>query len=348
MFSHASSAISQQVVVLGDLNFDLLERPLPAPIKQYLSIFDSLGYQQLITKSTRPISNSLWSSHIFVSSSDFVIESDTVSNTANDHLPIFVAWKLRAGYSRPTGHKVLRFRSRKNFCTESFMHDLSLVPWSTLDIYDDVNDALDQWYKLFNDILTVHAPIKEHRIKRPLKLDWFNAEISAAIKARNCLHRIATSLKTDTSWSEYRRARNHVHLIRKAKKTFYNDAIKNNLENPKNLWKIIRKISPSKHVNLPNRLTVNDTLYEDTFDIANSFNKHFSNISSQVSIDAVPEFPDWSVLTNFINSKHQPGSYFSIPPISEDFVLNSLSRLDIGKAAGLDELNGFFYQISSS
>ncbi|EDO35533.1 predicted protein [Nematostella vectensis] len=158
--------ISQQVMVLGDLNFDLLERPLPAPTKQYLSIFDSLGYQQLITKSTRPISNSLLD-HIFVSSSDFVIEADTISNTASDHLPIFVAWKLKAGYTRPTGHKVLRFRSRKNFCIESFMHDLSLVPWSTLDIYDDVNDALDQWYKLFNDILTVHAPIKEHRIKRP-------------------------------------------------------------------------------------------------------------------------------------------------------------------------------------
>ena len=51
-------------VVLGDLDFDLLEMPRPSATKNYLNIFQTLGFEQLITKATRAISNSLLD-HIF-------------------------------------------------------------------------------------------------------------------------------------------------------------------------------------------------------------------------------------------------------------------------------------------
>ena len=73
MLSH-SDCKNLCTVVLGDLNFDLLEMPRPSATKNYLNIFQTLGFEQLITKATRPISNSLLD-HIFVSQKDFVTDS---------------------------------------------------------------------------------------------------------------------------------------------------------------------------------------------------------------------------------------------------------------------------------
>ena len=138
-----------------------------------------------------------------------------------------------------------------------------------------------------------------------------------------------------------------IHLIKRAKKNYYNKAIKENLDKPKNLWKIIRNISPTKCVNLPNHVVINDKQYSNASDIANLFNEHFSNITNSVQIDPVPECLDWCPLTNFINSRIPLGISFSIPPISNDFVLDKLSHLATGKAAGLDDVSGFFLKAAS-
>ena len=70
------------------------------------------------------------------------------------------------------------------------------------------------------------------------------------------VHRKALS-DISTSWNVYHSAKNHVvHLIRKAKRDYYCSAIERNLENPKNIWKIIKNVSPAKTSNLPSQLIV--------------------------------------------------------------------------------------------
>ena len=180
-----------QTIVLGDLNFDLLETPRPSPTKHYLSLFQSLGFDQLITKPTRPISNSLLD-HIFVSHKDFVLQSGTLPIFLSDHLPVFVCWKSRCSFSKQSGHKILHIRFRKTLSIDTFLNDLSCAPWNTLEMFRDPNDALAQWYSLFNNILDSHAPFKACPVKRPQAPDWFNADVCAAIMERNRLYRLAS------------------------------------------------------------------------------------------------------------------------------------------------------------
>ena len=150
-------------------------------------------------------------------------------------------------------------------------------------------------------------------------------------------------------WDAYRRARNSVvHMIRNAKRAFYRDAIKSNLDNPKNLWKIIRNITPSKCSNLPRHLSVDGKIVSNNTEIANLFNQHFANITSSVDLGDAPVCPNWDYFTNFVNSKLPCGTApFSIPPITEDFVLSSLNRLPLNKAAGLDGIDGYFLKIAA-
>ena len=103
----------------------------------------------------------------------------------------------------------------------------------------------------------IHMPFKTCRVKIQHQLKWFSASISSAIKQRNNLHRRAIRYSTELHWREYRLARNQVvHLIRKARRDFYRNSINCNLDNPKNLWKIIRNLALSQCSNLPSHLLV--------------------------------------------------------------------------------------------
>ena len=140
-----------------------------------------------------------------------------------------------------------------------------------------------------------------------------------------------------------------VHLIRNAKRSFYRKSIQSNLDNPKNLWKIIRNIAPFKCSNLPSHLTVDSVTYTDSFDISNIFNKHFVNIASSVNRNtSSPVDHSLDYLVDFISSKFSENSSFTIPPLSDDFVLDKLQHLSSNKASGLDGLNSHFLKIAAS
>ena len=117
-------------------------------------------------------------------------------------------------------------------------------------------------------------------------------------------------------WDAYRRARNSVvHMIRNANRAFYRDAIKSNVDNPKNLWKIIRNITPSKCSNLPSHLSIDGKIVSNNTEVAILFNQHFANITSSVDLGDSPVCPNWDYFTNFVNSKLPCGmAPFSIPP----------------------------------
>ena len=77
-------------------------------------------------------------------------------------------------------------------------------------------------------------------------------------------------------------------------------------------------------------------------DIADSFIGHFTNIRNSVSLNNFTNSSNWDYLSNFLSSKIPPNTTFTIPPISESFVRNSLNHLPETKAAGLIELVDIF------
>lgn len=134
------------------------------------------------------------------------------------------------------------------------------------------------------------------------------------------MHKRACLDLTSSNWRDYRSARNKVvHLIRNAKRSFYRDSINKNLDNPKNLWRIIRSLAPSKCSNLPSHLTIDGKNYYDYREIANLFNEHFVNISSSVALNKA-SFPNYDLISQFVKFKLPPNTTYCIPPVSEEFV----------------------------
>ena len=43
---------------------------------------------------------------------------------------------------------------------ESFRQDIARVPWSVIESFEDIDDAVDAWNKLFIDVANRHAPLR--------------------------------------------------------------------------------------------------------------------------------------------------------------------------------------------
>ena len=177
-------------------------------------------------------------------------------------------------------------------------------------MFNDPSEAIEQWYLLFNDVLDTHAPVKSRRVKRPRPPDWFSAEIGVTIKERNRMHKLASAHNNSSNWDAYRHARNKVvHMIRSAKRVFYHNAIKSNLDNPINLWRIICNISPTKCSNVPGHLSVNGHIVSDNTEIANQFNDHFANITSSDDLGDAPLISLWQKCQLGKYKSHGPRCY---------------------------------------
>lgn len=113
------------------------------------------------------------------------------------------------------------------------------------------------------------------------------------MQLENHLHRKVILSNNTLCWHKYRSARNRVvHLIHYSTRSFYQNSINNNLDNPKNLWRIIRSLAPSKCSKLTNHLTIDGMNYHDYYDIANLFNEHFANISFSAQLNHASDPPN--------------------------------------------------------
>ena len=59
------------------------------------------------------------------------------------------------------------------------------MPWSVIEQFDDVDDALDTLEKLFMEVVNMNAPLQERRMKIPRQPGWLTELITDAIDSRN-------------------------------------------------------------------------------------------------------------------------------------------------------------------
>ena len=58
-----------------------------------------------------------------------------------------------------------------------------MQPSGTAFVFEDPNDVVDTWYKIFNGIIDEHLPLKQKRVRRKVQPKWFNDKILKGIKA---------------------------------------------------------------------------------------------------------------------------------------------------------------------
>ena len=197
------------------------------------------------------------------------METKVISLSISDHELICATLKLKKERAKPA---YFTTRSFKNYDRQEFLRDMSNVPWSVVDCFDDVEDRLGAFNLLFNEVLDRQAPIgkiKGRNRPNPFVTD----EIGGLMKTRDMWRKQARKTKDPLTWASYKTLRQEVKReLRIAEREYVAEQIKNR--------SCIPKKSRSQR-----------TFSRDNKSVANEFNTYFSSVG-QVTVDKIKSLAD--------------------------------------------------------
>ena len=238
-------------------------------------------------------------------------------------------------------HQTITYRSFKNFDESKFICDMCEVPWETIEYFNDIDEIVEVWNKMFLEVVNKHAPLKSHRIKRKYQPDWLTPQILDCIKERD-------KCKISGRMDEYRLLRNRVStMIDLAKKETYQTKVEEGKDDPRSIWKLFKQFGTTKKgTSKVNNfeIKINNNIISNDLDIANVFNDYFVNIPSKLKEPIQPS--EFKLLQNFVDSKFNDDTNFTIPFINYSFVSNYLANMDVTKATGLDGIGSRLLKIA--
>ena len=143
-------------------------------------------------------------------------------------------------------------------------------------------------------------------------------------------------------WNEYKSLRNEVNIsIFKSKKEYLKNEIKKNVNDMHKMWKCLKSLLPSKGSSLPSILYDNDMVFDNDNDIANAFNDYFirinANFQQEMRATDMPEGDG-----RYISLDRSSNCVFNFVPVEEGFVEKLISKLDMNKATGSDDIDAIF------
>ena len=244
------------------------------------------------------------------------------------------------------------YRNTKRLDAQKFVDDLSKAPWDTAFVFEDTEDIVGSWYKIFTDILDSHIPVKEKRVKKSAQPIWFTSEINEAMKKRDKLLKKARISESSADWATFKCAKNEVcNSIRNAKEKYFKNQFTEHKNNPKRLWSLIKNLTREDVNNhAPIRQLKEEAKFlTDTLDIAECLNHWFvkqpiellRNLPSHSSSWALPKHIK-DLTANSVNIPQ-----LTIPHITPKNIEELLKLMPSHKAAGSDGLGARILKIAA-
>lgn len=120
-----------------------------------------------------------------------------------------------------------------------------MIPWFTLDIFDQVDDKTNGFNTLFGEIVDKHAPIKEMTFNHK-----GNPSITSVVRGEinmwNKLLRRARRTRSESNWLALKIKRKEVKkMIRNAELEFVQNKLTECQEKHGAMWKILRNYAPT-------------------------------------------------------------------------------------------------------
>ena len=118
----------------------------------------------------------------------------------SDHHLVYITLNFKNIFAKPV---YISYRSYKHYDADSFVQDISDVPWAALDDLGDIEDRLNAFHMLFNTIIYKHAVIK--RVKLSTRPSPFvTDEIKVLMQTRHEWRKLAEKTNNSNAWSTYR------------------------------------------------------------------------------------------------------------------------------------------------
>ena len=303
-------SISEEVVIMGDFNINLLDQKQKA--KWNNRICKPYSLSQLITKATRVVENcSSLIDHVYSTRPNILIESDIINCSLSDHDIIYTIRKL--GVQRAKVREKITFVDYSRFTPENISLVFSDVRWDNL-LYHSTSDVMvEKFNQQLLSLVSQLVSVKSRFVKSKELPVWLDKEVQNEIKKRE-------NLKKNGEWKDYKIQRNFVtNLIKKKKKQSIGQLIKTSKPgDSRKLWSVLN-VKSKKGSSLETPLT------------AEELNNHFSSIADNLTRgfpDSIQRLPPYE------------GRQMSeFPKFTPHDVIRYLSSIPDKKATGKDGIS---------
>ncbi|VDI31632.1 ATP-dependent DNA helicase 2 subunit 2 [Mytilus galloprovincialis] len=184
-----------------------------------------------------------------------------------------------------------------------------------------------------------HAPVVTKRIKNKYQPEWFTDEICKSAHQRDYYHKN----KDTDNYKKYRNLTNT--LIRSSKSKYFMEAI-NNDKNCKTLWRHLKDLNSTTGHDI-DMITYEDKNLTDKIDIVNCLNDHFSSVGEKLIPHPHSNFESEKI-NNYVKSKINDNTLFSLYTVTNADVFKYLSNLNINKSTGTDGVGPRILKVSKS
>ncbi len=160
------SLMNKPVYLLGDFNLDILKYNLVKHVTEYVDLFFSMGFLQLITRPTRctPKSASLID-HIVTNSRFNKFQSILLTSKISDHFPIILHLNTTKCFVSPT---LIKYRNFSEENINKFKNAIRAINWNVLDDMQYTQDRYDYFSENFLTLYNISFPLLSKKLtKKP-------------------------------------------------------------------------------------------------------------------------------------------------------------------------------------
>ena len=273
------------ILIFGDLNSDLLFRgktPQDTYLgRKLLKVLNSFNMKNIINKPARITADTSTIIDLIITSDKSKIKSQGCYDTdISDHHIVYAILNL---YKKKSWPRLIEVKNYKDLDVESLKRDNEQAPLGICKLFDDVDDSTWCWEQLYKSILNSYVSTRKVKV-RSKSLPWMNTEIRKEMNKRyKLLKKAQKHPKSSELWTEYRKQRNYVTLLkRKTEPAFWKNQLENT-KNSKDFWKTVRQMQgKTNQFKIGPIQGVNKEIITDEFKKAEHINDYFSTVGEML------------------------------------------------------------------
>jgi hypothetical protein len=303
LFSNLLDNISDRsnLIILGDFNLDVLQFGSNNKCNDYVDLLFSFGLLQIVTRPTRCNDNSATLiDHIVTNIKAPVYDINILTSRISDHFPVI--FTLPFNQKIPSSNKTITKRFFTNENVLKFKTALNNINWNVVRdaedaqvSYNSFSDIFFNFYELYFPKVTLKVNKKIHKIE-----PWFSAGLLVSRNTKFLLSSNCSKNPSPSNTTKYKTYRNlYNHVLRAAKKKYYDTEFQKNTSNLKRTWELIKSaMNANSSKQTITNLFVDGINHTEPCDIANVLNQFFVSAPAKI-VEQIPPAGDPTI--NFNN-----------------------------------------------
>ena len=190
---------------------------------------------------------------------------------------------------------------------------------------EDVNITYNKFINLFTNVFNTNCPVNISKLtqgKRKYKIPdkpWMTTGLKNACKKKNLLYKQFLKNRTIERETKYKKYKNKLTaILRYSAKQHYSNILELNKMNMKETWKILNTVinKKEKGSQYPTQFNDDERKVTSNIDIANGFNRFFSNIGPALARN----IPNGTTnFTNYLNQKVEESIFLN--PVTDEEII---------------------------